>query len=302
MESVEKQDYLADTKKSFKGLLKKLLTNIDFVMKLIGIFSVGHSAVYFVINYIYNFRYKTNCEDVYGIPGKYFSASVEYIIAYNLCMAALIAMFIILEFFRRNEKKNNPESMSSFIYRMFLAVLSVIAMIFFDTQNLSIIIERVGSWYGMSCIFSTEYVNAIEIVSAILAVALVLGIVFLDKIRGIKNKWINAVCATVFTISLLVSIILALGGVAVSLFFSAEDIVKYEFAAMSDGDEFVVITEYEEKAIVAPYEVDADGNYVLYTRDYRFLERTQGAYRNVILKEAPEINKTDEFHKPKSGR
>lgn len=298
MESVEKQDYLADTKKSFKRLLEKLSANIDFVMKLIGILPAG----YFFINYIYNFRYKTNCEEVYGIPGKYFSASVEHIIVYDLCMLVLIACIVILELFRRSEKKNNPESMSSRLYRLGLVLASVMSMIFVNVNNISMIIKRADSWYGTSSAFLIEHINAFGTVAAVLAVSVTLGFVFSDKLTDIKNNVMKNICAAVFSISLAASVLLLIYGLIISLFFSAADIVEYEFAAMSDGDEFVVITEYEGKAVVAPFEVDADGNYVFYTRDYRFLERTQGSYRNVILKEAPEINKTDEFHKPEGGR
>ena len=44
--------------------------------------------------------------------------------------------------------------------------------------------------------------------------------------------------------------------------------------------EYVILTEYDDKILVVPYEKLDNGQYIFYTNKYYFIEKYQGVYQS----------------------
>ena len=120
-----------------------------------------------------------------------------------------------------------------------------------------------------------------------------LGITLMDKLRGIKRKWIKIVINCVFIFSFVISLLLMIYGTIFKLGISIEDKTKYEVVTI-DEEDYVVLSEHDDKILVVLYEVKENGEYIFDTSKYWFYEKYQGTHRYINLKYCPEISKEGE--------
>lgn len=120
-----------------------------------------------------------------------------------------------------------------------------------------------------------------------------LGITLMDKIRVIKWKWIKNVINIVFILSFGISLLLMIFGTIFKMSISIEDKTKYELVTI-DEEEYVVLSEHDDKILVVLYEVKENGQYIFNTSKYWIYEKYQGTHRYINLKYCPEINNRGE--------
>lgn len=82
-------------------------------------------------------------------------------------------------------------------------------------------------------------------------------------------------------------------GTIFKLGISVEDKTKYEVVTI-DEEDYVVLSEHDDKILVVLYEVKENGEYIFDTSKYWFYEKYQGIHRYINLKYCPEISKEGE--------
>ena len=85
------------------------------------------------------------------------------------------------------------------------------------------------------------------------------------------------------------SVLLMLYGTIFKLSISIENKTKYEFVTY-DNDEYVILSSYDEKLLIIPFEINENGHYIFKTDQYLFSERYGGRYQYRDIKYSPKIN------------
>ena len=175
------------------------------------------------------------------------------------------------------------------------AVISVgigMEMGLFNVYNLDIIMKKT---YKTNVIFYSinkwinNNVNFIVILVVVFGSLSILGITLIDKIKCIQWNWIKNVVFIGLTISLTTSVLLMLYGTIFKLSISIENKTKYEFVTY-DNDEYVILSSYDEKLLIIPFEINENGHYIFKTDQYLFSERYGGRYQYRDIKYSPKIN------------
>lgn len=131
-----------------------------------------------------------------------------------------------------------------------------------DFENINLVVEKMGV-LSPFCFIGNEMLQNIKL--------------------GLK-KILN-ISAVFTSVLLLMSIILKFS-------ISIEDKTKYEFVNINQT-EYVVLSEYDGSVLVVLYDVNEEGQYVFYTKNYYLFERNEGTYRYENLKHSPIVNKGD---------
>lgn len=154
---------------------------------------------------------------------------------------------------------------------------------FFNVYNLIEIMRltyKAGDIYININSFLNRHANITIAIVVILGSMSLLGITLLDEIKNIKFMVIKRIIIVMFEIALLLSILFMVYGTIFKLSINIEDKTKYEFV-MQEKKEYVILTEYDDKILVVPYEKLDNGQYVFYTNKYYFIEKYQGVYQYI---------------------
>lgn len=92
-------------------------------------------------------------------------------------------------------------------------------------------------------------------------------------------------------ISLAFNIFLLIYGTIFKFYSSIKDNTKYEFVTYDN--EYVVLSRYDNKLLVVPYEVDDDGRYIFKTNQYQFKEPYDTIYKYIDIGDSPQIKKDE---------
>ena len=122
-----------------------------------------------------------------------------------------------------------------------------------------------------------KHANITIAVVVILGSMSLLGITLLDEIKNIKFMIIKRIIIVMFGIALLLSILFMVYGTIFKLSINIEDKTKYEFV-MQEKKEYVILTEYDDKILVVPYEKLDNGQYI---NKYYFIEKYQSVYQYI---------------------
>lgn len=244
-------------------------------------------ALYPIANYIYEFLYQVNCENFYGIPGKYFSASINSHLLYLGLIVLLIIIFLLPTFLRNYEKSQGRTTTTSFLYHIFLSVILGVEMGLINLQNL-IEIMQVTDRQNIIFTYCNNWINNHAYLVAFIIIIMgsfsLLGIVLVTEI---KNKLINIIIYTISTISLLISGMLFFYGTIFKLGTSIEDKTRYEIVT-NQNEKYMVISEEEDKVLVIKYSIE-QGGYIFNTNQYLFLNKDDCVFSYVDTLKKPVI-------------
>lgn len=249
-------------------------------------------ALYPIANYIYEFIYQVKCEEFYGIPGIYFSTSINSRLLYLGLIVLLIILFLLPSFLRNYEKSQGKTTATSFLYYIFLSVVLGLEMGLINLQNL-IEIMQVTDKQNIIFTYCNNWINNHAYLVAFIIIIMgsfsLLGIVLVTEI---KNKWIKRIISLISIISLVISGMLILYGTIFKLGTSIEDKTKYEIVT-NQNEKYVVLLEEEDKVLVVKYS-NEKGEYIFDTNQYLFLNKydCEFSYVDTLIK--PVVN-NDKF-------
>lgn len=291
MKSMGKKGKKAD-KKSKISITEWLLAKREIIGGIAG----GLAALYPIVNFMYNLSYQSECEGFYGIPGKYFHSTIDNRLLYLACILILIIICATPIIIRKYDEKKQIQTKGLTVYFSFVAAVVGMEIGLLNVYNLLEIMKQTHKTYGwIRSVNNFLDKNAtITIIVVIVAGTIaLLGITLMDKIRVIKWKWIKNITNVVFILSFVISLLLMIYGTIFKLSISIEDKTKYELVTI-DEEEYVVLSEHDDKILVVLYEVKENGQYIFDTSRYWFYEKYQGTHRYINLKYCPEINNGEE--------
>lgn len=256
----------------------------------------GLAALYPIVNFMYNLSYQSKCEGFYGVPGKYFHSTIDNRLLYLACILILIIICATPIIIRKYDEKKQVQVKGSTVYVSFVAAVVGMEIGFLNVYNLLEIMKQTHKTYdwirSVNNFLDKNATITITVVIVAGTIAL-LGITLIDKIRAIKWRWIKIVINCVFIFSFAISLLLMIYGTIFKLGISVEDKTKYEVVTI-DEEDYVVLSEHDDKILVVLYEVKENGQYIFDTSKYWFYEKYQGTHRYINLKYCPEISKEGE--------
>lgn len=256
----------------------------------------GLAALYPIVNFMYNLSYQSKCEGFYGVPGKYFHSTIDNRLLYLACILILIIICATPVIIRKYDEKKQVQAKGSTVYISFVAAVLGMEIGFLNVYNLLEIMKQTHKTYdwirSVNNFLDKNATITITVVIVAGTIAL-LGITLMDKLRVIKWKWIKIVINCVFIFSFVISLLLMIYGTIFKLAISVEDKTKYEVVTI-DEEDYVVLSEHDDKILVVSYEVKENGKYIFDTSKYWFYEKYQGTHRYINLKYCPEISKEGE--------
>lgn len=253
----------------------------------------GLAALYPIVNFMYNLSYQSKCEGFYGVPGKYFHSTIDNRLLYLAYILILIIICVTPVIIRKYDEKKQVQVKGSTVYISFVAAVVGMEIGFLNVYNLLEIMKQAHKTYdwikSVNNFLDKNATITITVVIVAGTIAL-LGITLMDKLSVIKWKWIKIVINCVFIFSFVISLLLMIYGTIFKLGISVEDKTKYEVVTI-DEEDYVVLSEHDDKILVVLYEVKENGEYIFDTSKYWFYQKYQGTHRYINLKYCPEISK-----------
>ena len=253
----------------------------------------GLAALYPIVNFMYNLSYQSKCEGFYGVPGKYFHSTIDNRLLYLAYILILIIICVTPVIIRKYDEKKQVQVKGSTVYISFVAAVVGMEIGFLNVYNLLEIMKQTHKTYdwikSVNNFLDKNATITITVVIVAGTIAL-LGITLMDKLSVIKWKWIKIVINCVFIFSFVISLLLMIYGTIFKLGISVEDKTKYEVVTI-DEEDYVVLSEHDDKILVVLYEVKENGEYIFDTSKYWFYQKYQGTHRYINLKYCPEISK-----------
>lgn len=273
------------------NILERKGTNLSLLATIVGLFS----TLCVFIRLVYNVIYKINCGNFYGIPEKYFSTNIDKNIIYRLSAIVLVITYFVPRIMEKYYLKHNGDDKANTMYSIFLSVIIGIIMSAFLIYNLYII-----SYYGEDQLFqkirsfSLKYINIISLPILVMSIAAIILITLPNIINWREEKsriWYYVI--VVVEVIVLVANAFIIGYGTWTRFKSdlnIENKTKYEFVSYQDK-KYVVLSENDDKVLIASFKIDDDGRYVFYTNKYRFIDICDGVYEYRDIQSEPIIYK-----------
>ena len=145
--------------------------------------------------------------------------------------------------------------------------------------------KMINCWIG-------DHAYFISIAVVVLGILSVFGITIIEEIKRIKWKKLKKLLGVLFLISITLSLILMVYGTMFKLSISIEDKTRYEF--VTDDGEYVILSTYEDKLLVVPFEINENGQYIFKTYKYLFKDPYDVIYRYVDIEHTPQIQFNEE--------
>lgn len=274
-------------KKEKKSIVDYIVSHKEFIAIILGLCA----SIYPIINTVYKIMYQSECEKFYGIPGKYFNSNIDNRLLYLCCIIILLLISIVPAFMKKYYEKRENLSKGYLVEAVFLSIIVGMEIGLFNVYNLIEIMKQthktndffrlINNWLDNNACFTITIVVVLGSIS-------VLGITLMDKLKSIKWNWIKNVVCVILSVSLVASVLVMLYGTMFKLSISIEDKTKYEFVTYDE--EYVILSLYDEKILIVPFEIDEKGQYIFKTSQYLFDEQYEGIYQYRDIKYSPRID------------
>ena len=246
---------LLETLKKCDKKNTNILQQVTFIFIII-------STLALIFCKVIDIKYKSNCELFYGIPQRYFSKelsfdwflSIIFLIPILSCLA-----YICYELFKDVFIATIFTTLPLVILVIFIALLRVIC----KTFNLK-----------PSENFKVAFLLIISIVGFIITILLLILIK--------KHKNTEKIIAIFIALASIIACI-----VFIESLCNPETKSNYEFLSNNEN-KYVVLTEYDDKFLIVPYEEDKD-TYTFKTAEYQFINKTGVSLSYKKIKGIPKI-------------
>lgn len=250
-------------------------------------------AVYPIINTIYKIMYQIECENFYGIPGKYFDSNIDIRLLYLFIIVIFLLMGTMPTWLKKYYEKRGELTKGTLTLTIFYAVIIGLALGFINVYNLIEIMKQtyrtheifgvVNNWLNSHAYFTIIVVLGFGSIST-------LGLTLMDCIANIKYVVAKNIVCVILAVSLIASLVVMFYGTIFKLSISIEDKSKYEFITYNE-EEYVVLSSYNEKVLIVPFETDDNKEqYTFKTSQYSFISQDRGVYKYKEIKNRPIIN------------
>lgn len=279
------------SKNFFKGKIGNYLKQFLIVASSFGV-------IYQIVDYLYEYLFQIRCEKFYGIPRGYFSTDINPSLLYLGVILLFGSLFFAPLFLRRYEENK----IALIIESVFLSIVLGVGLGVVNLFNLLEIMKATNNknefWFNWNNWLAQNDGVIVKLIflSSILA-SLIIFLSPYIKFKRIKNilLFTTAIC---FTICFTISFLLLLYGTACKLRINIEEETQYE-TVTCDGEQYVVITEKNDKLLVTKYEEDVIDNgikvTVLHTSQYLFLDKSNCnfSYKNFAFPIKPDNTQVD---------
>ena len=279
-EKVESKKYENINKwiQKYKGIIQFMITIIPVVCSCVIVIS--------------NLIYKVQCESFYHLPGKYFSSDLSDK-KFNIFIIGFIFICCMLPWWYKKyieKRKNKTVNIWAISFLLILAGMVLCLGVIWNLIEIMKYTNNLNKFFGIINYWIINHFGIIAIYIFSFALILVFGINFYDKVKSIKKvskkNFVVGMLCSAFTVIFFI----VFTGMVIILTASVEKKTKYEFVKY-DEVEYVVLSEYNGKMLVVPFEICENGQYILKTKQYTFKEVENGVYEYKNLEMPPQIEK-----------
>lgn len=219
---------------------------------LIAIVSLVSSILVLILNE----KYKSDCEQFYQIPGKYFSPSLNNILFLIIMFGGLSFLGIMPSIMLKFEKNaKNSVKIFCIFFATFVGLIMGIVMFLFLGMTKSIY----DNWFCL-------------ILVAVAFIFTFVGIFMLtskDNFEGIlKNKLFGTVFIVIFVLSVVGAMFTVVNSSKI-IFRNVKYKSLYEFTTVQNSP-YIIVSEYDGNYVVMSYHIEKD-KYVLYKGNYKLI-------------------------------
>ena len=220
------------------------------------------STVLPLLFYVHSFMFSINCQNLYGIPSKYFSITMHDIMPYAILFFFIVVTFIYNYFFYKNNNLGN--NLSSKIFYLSGAIVPGLAFSIIELTLLYIFVLQYN-WV-------TKALNYIPLTLIYILMLFLSVLSFVripnDMIKHKKLKTIIKKASSICSIIIYSSVILSF----VFLFFNATPINKSYETTIVNNSQYVILSEYENKYLIVKYDNTKDTT-VFFTNEYQLINK-----------------------------
>lgn len=264
-----------------KSLLKIIKHGIKktarWTSKLLVIVS-GFGVIYFIINLLANYSFKSACAIFYGVPAKYFHKIIDEELLFIACallfvVGSFIPIFLKIRMTVKNEKDKFKTALLFFIGLIFSILVGLIIIVclpvIFRNSFVPEFVQSLARW-----------LLNFYILPCIVCVLIFIILFFMAKKKEYDLTIMKISCICIFLLFLFICL--------PRLTMPINDKTTYEIVSVQD-DSYVVLTEYDNKNLCVKYDVDSNKNFTLYTGEYYFFSKEDAKYSYVTMNTPPKI-------------
>ncbi|MBT9699422.1 hypothetical protein [Eubacterium ventriosum] len=247
-------------KQGKNSFVNYIISKKELITIMIGLCA----TLYPIVNTVYKIMYQNECEKFYGIPGKYFDSDIDNRLLYLLCIIILLFMGIMPTLLKKYYEKKDKLTKGNLVEAIFLSVIIGIELGCINVYNLIEIMkqtyrtcevfQKINNWLDNHAYFTVTVVIILGSIS-------VLGLTLMKYLKNIKCNIVKSVVCVILSVSLIASLVVMVYGTIFKLSISIKDKSKYEFV-MYNEEEYVVLSTYEEKILIIPFEIDEKEQYI----------------------------------------
>lgn len=275
-------------KQGKNSFVNYIISKKELITIMIGLCA----TLYPIVNTVYKIMYQNECEKFYGIPGKYFDSDIDNRLLYLLCIIILLFMGIMPTLLKKYYEKKDKLTKGNLVEAIFLSVIIGIELGCINVYNLIEIMkqtyrtcevfQKINNWLDNHAYFTVTVVIILGSIS-------VLGLTLMEHLKNIKCNITKSVVCVILSVSLIASLVVMVYGTIFKLSISIKDKSKYEFV-MYNEEEYVVLSTYEEKILIIPFEIDEKEQYIFKTSQYLFINQDKGLYKYKNIKYSPIVD------------
>lgn len=275
-------------KQGKNSFVNYIISKKELITIMIGLCA----TLYPIVNTVYKIMYQNECEKFYGIPGKYFDSDIDNRLLYLLCIIILLFMGIMPTLLKKYYEKKDKLTKGNLVEAIFLSVIIGIELGCINVYNLIEIMkqtyrtcevfQKINNWLDNHAYFTVTVVIILGSIS-------VLGLTLMEHLKNIKCNITKSAVCVILSVSLIASLVVMVYGTIFKLSISIKDKSKYEFV-MYNEEEQVVLSTYEEKILIIPFEIDEKEQYIFKTSQYLFINQDKGLYKYKNIKYSPIVD------------
>lgn len=245
-------------------------------------------------SFIASYDYIRECSEFYGITKLYFSSYDFNPLFLRYAILCCIGYFYIFPFVYKDRyiKKENDICKTDKISIISIIVSNSIISLLFSLLNFLELLSKSNFRNENEGLISFIDINLSKLFIVHILIILILCFLEWHLITRAPTINKNKINVPVFIFSLLLVVSLAPNLFSIDQIykFPTEKEANYEFVT-TNNSEYVVITHYEDKVLVVPYQCNDDGDYIFYTKNYSFLKPDECTFSYIKLEYLPIINK-----------
>ena len=259
----------------------KTITNIS-----ISIISIL-TSIRIILNAIYQFMHKNDCEEFYNIPGKYFEESIDNSLIRFFLIILLVVIIVLYPIIMKKLNHDNKKIFLIFaigfsiIMGMVFGLLNIYSVTYIVTfSKKKWLLRLVGLFGGKNFL----------IIIAIISIITVMLITFNKEIdnRINKKRVLRKIFVGIGSLIIAVTFIIIIIGQGLWFFSSVSDKTKYE-VIIKDEKNYVIISNLDDdRMLIVPYELD-ENKYIFDTKEYEIVNCSDFVYSYINMKYPPQI-------------